>query len=521
VILEGIVTTTTPEGELHLAPMGPRVEQDLRGLELRPFAGSSTLRNLQAHGEGVFHLTDDVELIALAAIGRSEEALRGRRVTPARIVSGSVLRDACRVYEFRVRSIDTSAERARVDAEIVHSERFRDFVGFHRARHAVLEAAILATRAHLLPRAALTERLAALRVLVEKTGDAAEHRAFEILEASVRETPLPRETPPDEVVVRTGSRLHLGLIAPAGGTRRRFGGAGLMIAEPELRVRAQRAERWSASGAEAARVLEFARRFANAETPPASFRVETAPPSHSGLGSGTQLGLAVARALSALGGATPSPADLARQTGRGARSAIGLWGFAHGGFLVDAGRPPAAEATSEPAPLIIRHPVPEEWRFVVLIPADARGLSGEAERSAFASLAAVPAATVERLCETLLLGVLPALLERDLAGFGESLYAYGVLAGECFASVQGGPFLNARVAETVAWIRRAGTRGVGQSSWGPAVFAVCGDEGEARALADAAQRANVTRGGTVLIACPRNQGAAVEIPGAPSSHSLA
>src|SRR5262249_26540849 len=180
-ILEGLVTTRSPDGTPHLAPMGPRIEPGWRRILLRPFPTSQTYRNLRAHPEGVLHVTDDVLLLAKAALGKAEvPAWR-----PAERVQGNVLTDACRFYEFVVRSIDESEQRVRIEAEVVHSGTQREFFGFNRARHAVLEAAILATRFHLLDLAEVAAEFAKLRVIVEKTGGPAELEAFAFLQGEL------------------------------------------------------------------------------------------------------------------------------------------------------------------------------------------------------------------------------------------------------------------------------------------------------------------------------------------------
>ena len=177
-ILEGIVTTVSPEGGLHVAPMGPRVDAEMKRLLLRPFPSSQTYQNLVAHGEGVLHVTDDVLLLARAALGKVEANSPHQ---PASKVRGFVLTDACRFYEFRVRSIDDSDERVRIDAEVVHTGRFRDFFGFNRAKHAIVEAAILATRTDFLPLDEIDVEYGKLAVLVEKTGGEQERAAFAFL----------------------------------------------------------------------------------------------------------------------------------------------------------------------------------------------------------------------------------------------------------------------------------------------------------------------------------------------------
>jgi hypothetical protein len=177
-IIEGIVTTLDPDERVHIAPMGPIVENEVRRLVLRPFRTAQTYRNLNAHPQGVFHVTDDVLLLARAALGPVEPAPMLR---PATAVRGFILADACRYYEFRVRSIDDRQERSRMDAEVVHSGRLRDFLGFNRAKHAVLEAAILATRTHFLPLAEIESEFHKLGVIVDKTGGEQEKAAFAFL----------------------------------------------------------------------------------------------------------------------------------------------------------------------------------------------------------------------------------------------------------------------------------------------------------------------------------------------------
>jgi uncharacterized protein len=183
-ILEGVVTTVSPSGAVNVKPMGPAVEPGMTRFALRPFRTSQTYRNLVLHGEGVLHVTDDVLLLAKASVNRLETPPPLRA---AERVAGWVLCDACRYYEFRVVSRDDSGERSRLEAEVVHVGRLRDFFGFNRAKHAVLEAAILATRTALLPINDIEVEYRKLAVLVEKTGGAAEREAFAFLQAYLEE----------------------------------------------------------------------------------------------------------------------------------------------------------------------------------------------------------------------------------------------------------------------------------------------------------------------------------------------
>jgi hypothetical protein len=201
VILEGIVTTLNDDGTLNIAPMGPRVDvaMSLARFELRPFRSSTTYHNLKARGEGVFHITDDVLLLAQTAIGLPPAPEPETR--PSDVVAGRILLDSCRYHEFRVIELDDRDERTMIVVETTAQGRLRDFVGFNRARHAVVEAAILATRTEFL---ALDEILADFRklaVLVDKTGGPRERAAFTLLHRHVHDAALrhglePEPSPP-------------------------------------------------------------------------------------------------------------------------------------------------------------------------------------------------------------------------------------------------------------------------------------------------------------------------------------
>lgn len=182
-ILEALVTTLDGGG-VHLAPMGPRVAPDWSRFTLRPFPTSNTYQNLVRHGEGVIHITDDALLLAKAAIGAVDVM---PPVRAADCVRGFVLADCCRYFEFVVKSVDASGERVNIEAAVVHSGHIRDFFGFNRAKHAVVEAAILATRLHLLPLSEVRSEFAKFRMIVGKTGGPDEHAAMDLLEAKLRE----------------------------------------------------------------------------------------------------------------------------------------------------------------------------------------------------------------------------------------------------------------------------------------------------------------------------------------------
>jgi len=194
VILEGIVTTLDSQGRLNVAPMGPEVDQEMRRFVLKPFQSSTTYQNLKLRRQGVFHVTDDVLLIARTAIGQAVDP----SLKPAEVVEGWVLTGACRYFEFQVVSLDDREPRALLEVEVVAQGRLRDFFGLNRAKHAVLEAAILATRVSILPPTEIRGGFQALAPLVEKTGGADEREAFVLLQNHVAEAIRQGELGPSE-----------------------------------------------------------------------------------------------------------------------------------------------------------------------------------------------------------------------------------------------------------------------------------------------------------------------------------
>ena len=188
-ILEGIVTTLNEDGSTNMAPMGPIVDTRFMRLLFRPYSSSTTYANLVRTGQGIFHVTDNVELFAQSAIGIPKPI---PAMFPATKVDGWVLADTCRWYGFQVESTDAvvaaeqdSSHRSTFLARVVEQQRLRDFVGFNRAKHAVIEAAILATRVDLLSAETLQSEMQRLQTSVRKTGSIQEQKAFQHLQKLV------------------------------------------------------------------------------------------------------------------------------------------------------------------------------------------------------------------------------------------------------------------------------------------------------------------------------------------------
>lgn len=282
--------------------------------------------------------------------------------------------------------------------------------------------------------------------------------------------------------IETASRLHLGLLSFSDDEPRIFGGLGLMIAEPRVVIEAGPSPDWSAEGPQADRVLELAKRVSAdlslntlAKPVPLAFRVIALPAPHTGLGVGTQLALATARLVAVAQGCDDVPLErLARITGRGRRSAIGFHGFQAGGFLVDGGI--RRDRPEVPAPRLFRADFPLEWRILVVNPPCSDAIADAREIEAFKNLPAFDPGSAGRMCKIVLLEILPALIEHDLKAFQTGVSALQDRVGACFAPAQGGKFRSPQAAAIAAELGRLGLGGIGQSSWGPAIYAFAGPE---------------------------------------------
>jgi beta-ribofuranosylaminobenzene 5'-phosphate synthase len=245
-----------------------------------------------------------------------------------------------------------------------------------------------------------------------------------------------------------------------------------MIDQPGLRLRIEPAAGFSTEGHFVDRVSEFALRWTRfhrlAVPPSCRISVRSAPRQHVGLGVGTQLGMSVAAGLCCFAGyQMPSPDELAMSVGRGKRSAIGTYGFATGGLLAERGC-----LDREPiAPLDCQLDLPPSWQMVLTCPRG-EGLSGAKENHAFEELPPVPRASTELLQRIMRERMFPAAARCDFKEFSKSVYDYGHQAGACFAASQGGPYNGPLLTRIVRAIRERGVEGVGQSSWGPTIFAI-------------------------------------------------
>lgn len=270
------------------------------------------------------------------------------------------------------------------------------------------------------------------------------------------------------------SRLHFGLLSFGGTARRQFGGAGVMLDQPRLRVRFTPATAWGFTGLASSRTREIAERIIVRLDPlgralqPQVIDVLDTPPGHVGFGSGTQLGLTIAAGmLHSQGLPLEGLEQLMLHAGRGLRSSVGSYGFLHGGLIVEAGKYPGETL----APLVRQLTLPPAWQVLLVIPRASQGLSGAPEKEAFAKLPPVPVETTDRLAAELLLEMIPAAASAEFNRFAASVCRYGEMAGNCFTTIQDGAYANVRVTAIVRALQAHGASGVGQSSWGPLVFA--------------------------------------------------
>ncbi|MEP9356774.1 beta-ribofuranosylaminobenzene 5'-phosphate synthase family protein [Xanthobacter sp. KR7-65] len=291
--------------------------------------------------------------------------------------------------------------------------------------------------------------------------------------------------------IRAPARLHLGFLDLGGTLGRRFGSLGIALDRPATEVTVRRAEADSASGPDSPRAARARDTIRAALDVGGNFAIEVdaALPAHGGLGSGTQLALAVGMAVARLSGSDLSPRAVAELLGRGRRSAIGMEAFTAGGVILDGGKAMSGPQAELPPPLLARLPVPEDWRILLIFDAAREGLSGSAEVAAMAALPPFPEAQAAHLCHLMLLEALPALAAGDADGFGRMVGLWQRLLGDHYAAAQGGGrFLSPDVAEAVALVESEGIPGVGQSSWGPTGFAIVDGAERAADLAGTLRR---------------------------------
>jgi beta-ribofuranosylaminobenzene 5'-phosphate synthase len=313
-----------------------------------------------------------------------------------------------------------------------------------------------------------------------------------------------------KVYVKTPARLHLGLIDLNGNLGRLFGGLGVAIDHPNVTLETEISTKLTVTGERTELTRKFASRFleTNKIEGKVAINVEQIIPSHIGLGSGTQLALAVATSISKLFGVEGSAQEFAAILGRTSQSGVGTAVFAGGGLVVDAGKN-TLDPSKKVIPLICRMPFPDEWRFVVAIPNTQKGLADETETSAFGRLPPMPQSEVGRICRLTMLKLLPAIPEHDIESFGSALTEIQRIVGDAFTGAQGGRYASTPVGQCVEFMLEMGVYGAGQSSWGPTVYGLVKSK-EAKEVCSKLQTFLAEGvGGEVFVAKANNHGATV------------
>lgn len=311
------------------------------------------------------------------------------------------------------------------------------------------------------------------------------------------------------LMVRAPARLHLGFLDLSGALGRTYGSIGLALDAPATEIRVSPADRNDATGPESDRARKIVERATEALGAKAHYRVEivSALPAHAGLGSGTQLALAVASAIARLEGLVVSSDRLAEIGGRGARSAIGMAAFESGGFIIDGGR----GILDRPPPVLVRCDFPAAWRAILILDPNARGAHGKGEAAAFGALPPFPDAKAGELCRLVLMQLLPGIKENDIAAFGAALTRIQEIVGAHFASAQGGSaWTSPAVGRMAKLLERRGAVGIGQTSWGPTGFAFIPSESAAQRLYQSSVGEATAEGLQMTIARGRNAGARIE-----------
>jgi len=311
------------------------------------------------------------------------------------------------------------------------------------------------------------------------------------------------------VTVSCTARLHLGLFDLEGGLGRRFGSIGLSLDRPVTRVAVRRWDVTRVHGPEHERVARYLAQMCSrlGVSGHHAVEIEQAMPPHAGLGSGTQLALAMAAAVRRLHGLADDPRGDASALGRGARSGIGIGLFSQGGLVIDGGK----GTSTEPPPLLARASMPEAWRVLLVLDRNCEGLSGFRERAAFDALGPMDPAVSGAICRLVLMRALPALAEHDLPAFGSAVTAIQAHVGDYFAPSQGGRFTSPGVGAALRVLAEAGATGIGQSSWGPTGFAYAANEHEARRLAAELEGSGAMKQLDLLICRVLNRGASVDV----------
>ena len=287
----------------------------------------------------------------------------------------------------------------------------------------------------------------------------------------------------ERLVIRTPARLHFGLIDMNGEIGRIDGGVGLALEAPSTTIEVRKSDRVLIECKDdpetEERLLLTTRTICgHFQFPGAEVRILERPIPHVGLGSATQTLVGAAQAVCKLYGTERPSIELAGLVGRGGTSGIGIGAIQSGGFVVDGGHrflrdqrskfgylPSSASSEVKPPPILLQNDFPD-WDILIAIPLG-EGASGLREVTLFRVVCPIPLEDVQRMCHILLMQMLPAVIEADLDVFSEAMGEFQTLGFKVFeyrAQTQ-------LVMDCLEFLQNQGGKGVGMSSWGPALFA--------------------------------------------------
>lgn len=283
-----------------------------------------------------------------------------------------------------------------------------------------------------------------------------------------------------EVLVNSSARLHMGFFDLHGGLGRKFGSIGLALAAPTVELSAVASDKLNVIGVATERAVAITTQLISKLqlSGSVSLHIQQHIPEHAGLGSGTQLALAIGAAINQLYNLNLSTAKIAELTRRGGRSGIGIAAFDYGGLLIDGGRSSGMNSVSSlkensnVPPLLARYDFPEQWRILLIFDTTQPGIHGEDELAAFSQLPVFSENLAAHLCRHVLMQAMPALVEQDLNAFGRSIQELQAHVGDYFAPAQGGRYASKQVGAVLQHLENIGVACFGQSSWGPTGFAV-------------------------------------------------
>ena len=304
--------------------------------------------------------------------------------------------------------------------------------------------------------------------------------------------PLPLTLPLQKVTVTTTARLHMGFVDLNGSQGRLFGSLGLSLNAPQTQVVVEKSNTSNIDAEipeSVSKVINSIKAYAKTSLEQDidfSIKVVDSIPEHAGLGSGTQMALAITAGINALFDLGLNAAQMAAITSRGLRSGIGIGTFEQGGLVMDGGR--STQFKDKIPPIIARHHFPTQWPILLILDNNDQGVFGDAELLAFENLPQANLATAQQLSHSVLMQALPAIIEQDYAPFSQAINALQMATGAYFASAQGGHYKSEKVAQVLNFLNQQGIICAGQSSWGPTGFAIFEDINTANIMCNQLQQ---------------------------------